>query len=66
MFATFRGSIWEVGFKGQYRSRSLNSRRMFAIVEGYNSLRFDFAEVVVGSFGVLVRWRLEWIEVVCK
>ena len=33
MVATCRGSMWDVGFKGQRRSRSLHSRRMFTMVE---------------------------------
>ena len=66
MVATYRGFMQDIEFKGQRRSRSLYSRRMFAIVEGQNSLRFDFVEVVVESFGMLVRQCLEWIEVVCK
>ena len=33
MVATCHGSIWDVKFKGQRRSRSLHSRKMFAMVE---------------------------------
>ena len=34
MVATCRGSMWNIEFKGHRRSRSLHSRRMFAIMEG--------------------------------
>ena len=66
MVATCRGSMWDVEFKGQRRSRSLYFQKMFAMVEEWNIWRFDFVEVVVESFGVLVKLFLEWIEVVCR
>ena len=65
MVATCRASMWDVEFKGQRRSRSLYSQKMFAMVEEWNIWRFGFVEVVVESFGVLVKLFLEWIEVVC-
>ena len=34
MVAICRESMWGVEFKGQHRSQSLHSQRMFAMVEG--------------------------------
>ena len=66
MGATFCGSVECDGIIGQCLSRSLRSRRMFVIMEGYSCLRFVLWEVMVIAFGLLVGLCFEWIGMGCN